>query len=532
VRNDLRWWQTAVIYHIYPLSFSDSSGDGIGDLAGITSRLDYLRSLGVDALWLSPIYASPMVDHGYDITDHKAINPMFGTLADFERLVEEIRRRDMRLILDFVPGHTSDQHVWFQESRASLDSPKRDWYVWRDPGPEGGPPSNWMGYFGPSWTYDASTGQYYLHQHASMPDLNWRSPAVLEAMLGVLAFWLDKGVDGFRVDLIAAIIKDDQFRDEPVSTAYLEHRNPYYSLEHIHTLDQAQTHDVVRELRRKLDAYGDRVMLGELDPIPGLMSYYGAALDECHLPLNLHLQNTPWQADAVRRVVDAYDSALPPGAWPNWNVSNHDQSRVASRVGVHQARVAQMLLMTLRGTPIWYYGDEIGMTDVQISSVRMRDAMGHLAHGGIFSRDPARTPMQWDAGPNAGFSAPPEETWLPIAPDYETVNVAVQSEDPRSQLNLFRQLVALRRETPELRVGTYRSIDFEPNGVFAYERRHLDARVVVALNFRDADQCLDLASLAPDGDVLLSTELDRSGVEPLSGLKVRPNEGVVLRPVS
>jgi alpha-glucosidase len=518
------WWQTAVIYQIYPLSFLDSNGDGMGDLAGITAKLDYLSSLGINAIWLSPIYVSPMVDFGYDVSDHKAINPVFGSMEDFDALVAEVHRREMRLILDFVPNHTSSRHPWFVESSASRENPKREWYVWRDPNADGGRPNNWTGYFGPAWTLDRRTGQYYLHQHRHMPELNYDNPAVLEEMLSVLAFWLDKGVDGFRVDVISLLGKDGRFNDEPENPDYLPHRHPYYSLDHVYTVDQPRAHDVIREMRRVLDAHEDRVMLGELEPIPSLMSYYGADLDECHLPFNLSLLHVDWKAETIRIAVEAYEEALPPGAWPNWILGNHDQPRIAGRVGTDQVRIAQMLLLTLRGTPICYYGDEIGMSDVDIPVELMRDAMGHAVDP-RFSRDPERTPMQWTAGPNAGFTS--ARPWLPIAADHTGVNVDVQERDPGSLLNLFRALTALRGRTNALSHGDHRSIDHGLMEVFAYERYDADSRILVALNFADTKQALDAG--AERGHVLLSTHLDRSGDEGLDPLCLRPHEGLIVR---
>ena len=526
------WWQRGIVYQIFPLSFMDSNADGIGDLAGITSRLDYVRSLGVDAIWLSPIYPSPMLDFGYDVADYTDVDPRFGSLGDFDRLVGQAHARGLRVILDLVPNHTSDQHPWFLDSRSSRDAPKRDWYIWRDPAPDGGPPNNWVSYFGAGWTLDEPTGQYYFHQfREQQPELNYANPAVLEAMLGVMRFWLDRGVDGFRVDVIALLAKDERFLDEPVNPDYSPDLHEYFRVHHVYTENQPAVHDYIRAMRGVLDEYGERVMIGELDPFEGYLDYYGADLDEVHLPFNFNLFFVPWQAAAVRRTADTYDAALPAGAWPNWVVGNHDRRRIASRAGIGQARVAQMLLLTMRGTPFCYYGDELGMADSPVPVDRLRDTVGYdPAEAPRFSRDPQRTPMQWDASrPNAGFTPPEVVPWLPVAPDSAAVNVAVEAADDRSILALFRRLTALRMEQPALSVGDYRSHDAGNPDVFAYERRHAGTRLLVALNFTADPTVVDLRAVSSNGIALLSTELDRTGPEDLGRLRLGANEGLVLR---
>jgi alpha-glucosidase len=528
--NDHHWWQRGVFYQIYPLSFMDSNGDGVGDLNGIASRLDYVVSLGVDAIWLSPIYPSPMTDFGYDVADYMAIDPYFGTMADFDRLVADVHRRGLRLILDLVPNHTSDLHPWFLESRASRGNPKRDWYIWRDPAADGGPPNNWVSYFGSAWTFDSRTGQYYYHQfRETQPELNYQNPKVLAAMLEVMRFWLDKGVDGFRVDVIALLAKDQRFLDEPPDPSYRPERHIYHSLRHTYTQDQPAVHDYIRAFRAVLDQYRGSVMLGELDPIPNLMRYYGVALDECHLPFNFNLLYTPWEAPVVRRTIAAYEAALPTGAWPNWILGNHDQPRVASRVGPAQARVAQMLLLTLRGAPICYYGDEIGMADVPIPAHRRRDRNAPtFDEANRHTRDPNRSPMQWSPGPHAGFSE--AEPWLPVQEGRHSVNVEAQDRDPRSMLSLFRRLTSLRREMPALSVGASRVLGVPAEGpVIAYERRQAESHVIVALNLGDTSPLVDLSPVARSGDILLSSELDRHDTVDLAELRLRPNEGLIVR---
>jgi len=533
MNRQFRWWQTGIIYQIYPRSFQDSNGDGIGDLHGIRRRLDYLQRLNVGALWLSPIYPSPMHDFGYDVADYTAIHPMFGTLADFDALLADIHARDMKLILDLVPNHTSDEHSWFQESRSSRTAPRRDWYIWRDPAPDGGPPNNWTSFFGgPPWTFDEATGQYYLHQFVTQqPELNYRNPAVLEALLGEMRFWLERGVDGFRVDVIWLMIKDAQLRDEPVDPAW-DGVNPHFRLQHIYTQNQPEVHDIIRRMRALLDEYDDRMMVGEIYlPNEKLITYYGAELDECHLPFNFQLIHTQWKAPVVRARVDAYEAALPPGAWPNWVLGNHDQHRVATRVGPAQARVANMLLLTLRGTPTCYYGDELGMENVPIPPAFLQDPQAvnqpEIAH--LVGRDPVRTPMPWDASPNAGFAPEGVQTWLPLAADYGIRNVEAESQEPTSMLSFFRALTALRQSSPALTVGAYAAVETGVDEVFAYTRTHGSERYLVVLNFGHGTHRLNLSVLGLDGTIALSTGMKSTGRVRLRGLYIVPDEGLVLR---
>jgi alpha-glucosidase len=523
------WWQTTTIYQIYPRSFQDSSGDGIGDLPGIRSRLDYLRWLGVDTVWLSPIYPSPMADFGYDVANYVDVDPMFGTLADLDALIADLHARGMRLLLDLVPNHTSDEHPWFVASRASRDNPMRDWYLWRDPAPHGGPPNNWLSAFGGSaWTYDPATGQYYLHLFdRKQPDLNWRNPAVRAAIYDVMRFWFARGVDGFRIDVVSGMMKDAQLRDDPRDPSGEEGDSLEPPHRHVYSSNQPEVHDVLREMRAVADEYPDRVLIGEAYlPISELMRYYGTNLDECQLPFNFLLLDLPWEARAIADAIADYEAALPPGAWPNWVLGNHDRPRVASRAGAAQARVAQMLLLTLRGTPTLYNGDELGMHDVPIPPGRIVDPAGRFAPEN--GRDPERTPMQWDASPHAGFSS--AEPWLPLADDYATVNVAVERADPRSLLVLIRRLLAVRHEYAALSSGSYRGVSTPPADVLAYVREAEGdgRRMLVALNFSAEPRTLDFSALARVGRVLLSTELDREGSEELLALMLRPNEGVLL----
>jgi alpha-glucosidase len=504
----------------------------VGDLRGISSRLDYLEWLGVEVVWLSPFYLSPMADFGYDVSDHTDVHPMFGTLSDFDELLEAAHRRDIRVIIDYVPNHTSDEHPWFVESRSSRENSKRDWYLWRDPAPGGGPPNNWESIFGggSAWEWDERTGQYYLHTFdARQPDLNWRNPEVREAMYGVMRFWLDRGVDGFRIDALSFCIKDDQLRNNPPNPGWRPGDPPWDRQRRVYSDDRPEVLDVVSEMRAVVDEYeGDRVLIGELYlPLERLMAYYGMELVGVHLPLNFGLLQLPeWGVGTVGPLVERYEAALPEGSWPNWVLGNHDNPRIASRLGPARARVAQMLLLTLRGTPTCYYGDEIGMHDIEIPPELVRDPQGVKSPG--YGRDPTRTPMQWDASPNAGFCPESVEPWLPIAGDYELVNVETQRYNPRSMLTLFRRLIGLRRNLPALTVGSYRPFDTGDGSVLAYLREHEEQRVLVVLNFGAERKELDLSGAGGEGDVLCSTHLDRVGHLGLKELGVRPDEGIVV----
>jgi alpha-glucosidase len=525
------WWQRGIIYQVYPRSFMDSNGDGIGDLYGIASRLDYLRWLGVDAVWISPLYPSPMKDFGYDVSDYTAINPLFGTLEDFDRLLQEAHVRDLKVILDFVPNHSSDQHRWFLESKSSRDNPKRDWYIWRDPAPDGGPPNNWLSCFGGSaWEYDEHSQQYYYHAFLrEQPDLNWRNCEVVQAMLDVLRFWLERGVDGFRVDVIWHLIKDEHFRDNPPNPNWREGMDPYGSLITVQTTDQPEVHEIITRMRRLFDEYEERVLIGEIYlPVERLVQYYGPDLKGAHLPFNFQLILSKWDARHIARLIMEYEAALPEGGWPNWVLGNHDQHRIASRVGPAQARVAAMLLLTLRGTPTLYYGDEIGMRDVPISRERVQDPFEKNVPGMGSGRDPERTPMQWSAQENAGFTD--GQPWLPIANDYCEVNVEAERDDPRSMLTLYRSLIGLRRGEAALEVGRFEPVEAEGD-VLAYTRRSNgdDSDFLIALNFGPHPQVLHRRTNAAGGTIALSTHLDRAGECIEDDLQLRPDEGVLVR---
>ena len=523
------WWQRGIIYQVYPRSFMDSNGDGVGDLRGLISRLDYLRGLGVDAVWLSPIFPSPMKDFGYDVSDYTGIHPLFGTLEDFDLLIREAHAQKIKLVLDFVPNHTSDQHPWFIESRSSRDNPKRDWYIWRDPALGGGPPNNWLSNFGGSaWEYDPKTEQYYYHAFLrEQPDLNWRNPQVIEAMLNVLRLWLERGVDGFRVDVLWHLIKDEQFRDNPVNPDWREGADPYQRLLELHTTDQAEVHAVVTRMRRLVDQYQDRVLIGEIYlPVERLVKYYGVNLSGVHVPFNFQLLLAQWHARDIARIISQYEAALPKGGWPNWVLGNHDRPRIVSRVGSKQARVAAMLLLTLRGTPTLYYGDEIGMHDVEIPPEKVQDPFEKNVPGRGLGRDPQRTPMQWSAAKNAGFTA--GKPWLPIAEDYAQNNVEAERDDPLSILSLYMQLINVRRGEPALEVGELERID-TAGDLLTYIRRDGESAFLVALNFGSEPQVIDISDKAGEGRITLSTGLDRAGESVRGILHIHPDEGLLLR---
>ena len=519
------WWQRAAIYQIYPRSFQDSDGDGLGDLPGIRRRLEHLTWLGVGAVWISPFYPSPMADFGYDVADYRGVDPLFGSLEDFDALVAEAHAAGLKVILDFVPNHSSDQHPWFVESRKSRDNPKRDWYIWKDPASDGGPPNNWISNFGGSaWQYDSATGQYYYHAFLKeQPDLNWRNPAVREAMHDVLRFWLDRGVDGFRVDVLWHLIKDADFCDNPPNPDWREGQPEIGRLLQVHSADQPEIHEVVAGMRSVLEEYGERVLIGEIYlPVERLVAYYGPDLKGAHLPFNFHLLQSDWNARKIDELIGEYEEALPDGGWPNWVLGNHDQPRIASRVGRAQARVAAMLLLTLRGTPTLYYGDEIGMEQTPIAPDQHRDPWEKNEPGLGFSRDPQRTPMQWETGEKAGFTT--GEPWLPLDRRDPDRNVASMKEDAGSLLCLYRALLALRRSREALPIGGYEPVSAEGD-VLAFRREHGDDRLLVVLNLSS-----DPHVLAGDfeGTILLACHGDCEGQRIDGTIGLEPDQGLVI----
>jgi alpha-glucosidase len=525
------WWQRAVIYQIYPRSFQDTNGDGIGDLNGIVARADYLVWLGIDAVWISPIFPSPMADFGYDISDYCEIDPTFGTLADFDRMVASLHASNLHVILDYVPNHTSIEHPWFQESRRSRSSPKRDWYIWRDPSPDGGPPNNWLSQAGGgAWTFDPLTGQYYYHAFLKdQPDLDWRNPEVRHAMHNVLRFWLDRGVDGFRVDVLWHLAKDPKFRDDPINPDYREGDPPFMRVLPRNSADHQDMIEVATGIRRVLDEYpGDRVLIGELSvPLERLMDYYGSGLSAVHLPFNFALlwaawTREGWKADRLKRLIARYEAALPPGAWPNWVLGNHDQPRVATRLGPKQARAAMVLLLTLRGTPTIYYADELGHPCVDIPPERMRDPFGINMPRGTQGRDPVRTPMPWDRSLNAGFTE--GVPWLPLAPNGAEICVVAQKADPGSMLSLTRSLLELRRREPALNIGDFVLLPTK-GGALAYRRSSGERRFTVVLDIESQSIAVKLDA---GGHIVAATRPERVGEMVGKHLRIEADEAVVI----
>ncbi len=528
--QDYLWWRDGVIYQIYPRSFADANGDGIGDLRGIISHLDYLRALVIDAVWLSPIYRSPMKDFGYDVSDYRDVDPVFGTLADFDDLLREAHARGIRIVMDMVMNHTSDEHPWFVESRSSRDNPKRDWYIWRDPRPGNKPPNNWASAFGGSaWEFDAKTGQYYLHLFLpGQPDLNWRNPEGKQAMFDACRFWLDRGVDGFRLDVAHMLVKHPNLPDNPPKFGVRGwDRQHHFYHEHL-----PETHAIWKEFRKLLDEYPERMAVGEVSP-DGAAGYYGSGNDELHLAFNFGLLRLPWNARAFQRVIADYEARLPAGAWPCWVLSNHDSVRHISRwgsgaLGDARGRVAATLLLTLRGAPFLYYGEEIGMRQGRIPRAEIVDPPGKHYWPFDRGRDGCRTPMQWDAGLNAGFGG--GKPWLRLSGNVDRINVQREEADPGSLLNHYHRLIALRRATPALRRGSYRAIIDRPADVMAYAREHKGQRALVCLNFASRPARIDLRT-AEDGEwkVLLSTVTRKGEGMKVSGeVALNANEALVL----
>lgn len=523
------WWQTGIIYQVYPRSFRDSNADGIGDLKGILKKLDYLSWLGVTAIWISPIYPSPMADFGYDISDYRAIHPLFGTMDDFDLLLQEAHKRNIKLILDLVPNHTSDQHPWFLESRSSKDNPKRDWYIWQDAREDGSAPNNWLSVFGgAAWEWDEKTSQYYYHAFLKQqPDLNWRNPEVQRAMLDVMRFWLNKGVDGFRVDVMWHMIKDEQLRDNPGNPDYQAHMATYEQLLPVYSTDQPEVHDIVQQMRQVLDEYGERMMIGEIYlPIHKLVTYYGINNSGANLPFNFLLLAIPWEAPKIAAAIAEYEGALPPKGWPNWVLGNHDQPRITSRVGQQQAKIAAMLLLTLRGTPTIYYGDELGMADVPIPFDEVQDPQGLNMPDKNLSRDPARTPMQWDGSEHGGFST--AKPWLRLSPTYKRVNVAVQQADPYSYLNFYRQLIQLRQSEPSLMWGDYKPVYADQRSIAYIRQAPAEKAFLIVLNLSHRPNYITLPHLTIHGTIVRSTSPELEGTSVTQAINLGGDEGIIV----
>ena len=523
-----QWWQHAVFYEVYPRSFADSNNDGIGDLNGIASKLDYLRDLGVDAIWITPCFPSPQVDFGYDVSDYEAIDPMYGTMKDFDHLVAEAKKRNIRVLLDFVVNHSSDKHKWFEDSKSSKTAEHRDWYIWRD-GKGDGPPNNWLSTFGLSaWKLDPKTNQYYYHYfYPEQPDLNWRNPAVEKAMLDATRFWYKRGVAGFRLDAVDTLFEDAKLTDNPVLPGKDKFGRP--NMDEKYDKKLPEVHDVMRKLRSTADEYGS-VLIGETwtSDVSELKDYYGEKNDELQLPMDLMMTGFKGlSAEQYRKHIGAVDAS---GHWPVYVITNHDIMRSYTRYadGAHNDDIAKMmaaLYLTLRGTVVMYYGEEIGMENNDPKSKDdVQDPIGKLGWPLEKGRDGERTPMQWTESANAGFSK--AKPWLPVPPSYKTHNVASEQKDSNSVLSFYRQLLAMRHKEPALLDGNYVSLNGDDPNVLTYVRRYKDEAILVVLNMSAKDQKVqfDLSPLgftSPKLSVLL-TDLHKPLTGMADGLPMEP----------
>jgi len=478
------WWRDGIIYQIYPRSFADSNNDGIGDLQGIIGKLDYLQSLGIDAIWLSPIFPSPDVDFGYDVANYRDIDPKFGTMTDFEQLIGDARSRNIHIILDLVLNHTSDQHLWFLESKKSKDNPYHDWYLWQDPKPNGDPPNNWQAIFGGSaWEFDPNLNQYYYHMfYKEQPDLNWRNPNVRKEMLDIFRFWLEKGIDGFRLDVFNAYFKDPEFKDNPPKFGF----RSFDRQEHIYDVSQPEMLPLLKDIRDILDQYDQAYAVGEtfLADTQQTANYCGD--DKLHAAFNFKFAENRWHPKRFLTSAQAWYQALSSKAWPNNFLSNHDMPRTASRYCFgeddRRAKVAAAMLLTIKGTPFIYYGEEIGMRDIPIRKKSdVKDPIGKTFWPMFKGRDGCRAPMQWNDDDNSGFSE--SEPWLPVNADFSQRNVKKQTSDPDSILNFVKNIIQIRKNEPALQHGDFISTISEPKHILAFIRQYNSDQILVILNF-------------------------------------------------
>ncbi|HAM99154.1 MAG TPA: hypothetical protein DCQ26_11150 [Marinilabiliales bacterium] len=524
------WWKHGTVYHIYPRSFYDSDSDGIGDIKGILKKLPYLQKLGIDAIWLSPVYLSPQADFGYDVSDYYQIDPIFGNFADFNKLVKEAHKLGIYLIMDMVLNHTSDQHPWFLESRASLDNPKRDWYIWKEPN-NGKLPNNWRNRFGGSgWEFDQTTRHYYYHSFLKeQPDLNWRNNEVKKAMFKALKFWLDLGVDGFRLDVINFIVKDRKLRDDPSFLSQLLGTTTVF------THNRPKSLKILASLRKLLDQYPEKVSIGEIYMLPPgnpqlAASYLGDGTDSLHLAFDFSLAFKRWSAKKYTSAIQNWMQAIPPQGWPCAVVSNHDLHRSYNRRVFRffkepKARLEAMLLFTIRGTPFIYYGQEIGMVNGRIPHRQIKDPIGKRFWPFYSGRDKARTPMQWNGTKFAGFS---ETTpWLPVNPDYCVKNVETQWEQPHSMLQLYRQLIQLRRTYVAFTMGDFTWLHTGKKGVMAYERTYGEQKIHIYLNFTPFVK--EIGQTYYSRWKLLISTRQKTNRSAQSLIYLNPFEGVILR---
>ena len=529
MKNDFLWWRDGVIYQIYPRSFKDTTGSGIGDLNGIIQNLDYLADLCVDAVWLSPVNPSPDIDFGYDISDYREIDPKLGTMADFKRLVKEAEARGIRIVLDLVLNHSSDQHEWFRQSRSSRDNPYRDWYLWRDPEKGGAPPNNWQSVFGgKAWEWNAETGQYYLHMFSrEQPDFNWWNLKVRAALLDIFRYWLDLGVKGFRLDVFNMYVKDMKLRDNPTTVPGLR---PFDRQVHKYDCNRPELTGVLEDIRTILEKYPDSYAVGEtfLSTPEKAASYCGDKL--LQQTFNFKFLACPWNPERFSSAVEGWEDALGNKEWPNYVLNNHDVKRSATRYGIgendERLKVAAAMLLTLRGTPFLYYGEEIGMREVGLKRSQILDPVGKRYWPFYRGRDGCRTPMQWDASAFAGFSS--SQPWLPVHKNYATRNVQAHSDDPGSLLSFYRQLLALRREIPALARGSFEFLPDLPGGVLGYRREAGSSQAVVLLNFRKTDaRC----KISKDKQLFLKILSSKDGLhlnQDISSVFLKGDEALVL----
>ena len=528
------WWRDGVIYQIYPRSFADSNGDGIGDLCGILSRLDYLADLGVDAIWLSPVYPAPDADFGYDISDFQAIDPKFGTMEDFDRLLQEAHNRGIRIVMDMVFNHTSDQHPWFREARKSRDNPFHDYYLWRDPKKDGSAPNNWLSVMGGTgWKQDGPTGQMYFHMfYPEQPDLNWQNPAVRGAVLDIFKFWLERGVDGFRLDVFNAYFKHPQLADNPLGNLGVR---PFEWMVHVNDIDRPELIPFLQELRELLDQYPQRYAVGETFLGPNDKAGRYTAPGMLHAAFNFDLLESPLRARRISRAVLTGQHSLPPDGWPTVVLNNHDNRRSASRYTFteddRKLKVAAALTLTLRGTPFLYYGEEIGMRDIRPTRGQILDRVGKKYWPFYTGRDGCRAPMQWNGQVNAGFCTDRARPWLPLHPDYTTRNVETMREDPDSLFNFYRSLIALRRSHAALREGMFNPVTYGTRFIMAYLRQTSKETILIALNFSRLRQRLVLGrELARGAKELLLSSARTEPPQIQNGiLSLEPFEALVMR---
>lgn len=530
------WWKKGVIYQIYPRSFMDSNQDGIGDIKGIINRLDYLNdgtenSLGVDAIWISPIYKSPMKDFGYDISDYRDIDPIFGNMDDFKLLLSEAHKRNIKIIMDLVINHTSDEHPWFTEARKGKDNPKRDWFIWQ-PYKGRKKPSNWVSLFEMSnaWWLDKNTQEYYLGTFTrNQPEVNWRNRELKEEMYDVIRYWFDMGVDGFRMDVVNWYIKDDQLRNNPWRITL----NPPDVQNHIYDRNRPETHKICKEIRKIADEYEDRVLIGEIytSDTEEAVSYHGDGNNELHMAFNFNFLFQKWDAKGFYKKIKQWYDLLPKDAWPNFTLSNHDQPRhyyryMDGKDSDAKAKVAVAILLTLKGTPFIYYGEEIGMTCDKISKKDLKDPVGIKLWPFMKGRDGERTPMQWDDSKNSGFST--GQPWLPVNRDYKEKNVNIQKKDDLSLLSFYRSLIWLRKKIKALSIGDIHFITDNPDKVLAYRRTYEAEEVTIILNFSNKSQYFHIKT-EDECSILLGTHRKKEEKVENDNLKINPYEVLILK---